>query len=192
VESEEEGETEAGLGSRSNLQEVMNLSWLRRIGGVKMQLAICCAITEEATESVCQMVTAVSQRKGLLKRSKGPLREERAAREEGHRKKVEGFRVDLEEKREKDRSEKKKEARKEEQIKRAEVLKRKLAESKEGTEERRMLEVLARGGFLTQPVGLERLESATVQRRAFFDLLGDDERGTHKADTMSVQEEDGN
>jgi hypothetical protein len=111
VESEEEEETEAGLGSRSNLQEVMNASWnLRGIGGVKMQLDICCAIMEEATESVCQMVTAVSQRKGLLKRSKGPLREERAAREEGHRKKVEGFRVDLEEKREKDRLEKEKRA----------------------------------------------------------------------------------
>jgi hypothetical protein len=187
VESEEEEETEAGLGFRSNPQEIMNASWLRGIGGVKMQLDICYAITKDATESVCQMVTAVSQRKGLSKRSKGPLKEERAAREEGHRKKMEGFRVDLEEKREKDRSEKEKEARKEEQIKRAEVLKRKLAKSKEGTEERRMLEVLARGGFLTQPVGLERIESATVKRRTFFDLLGDDERGTHRADTMSVE-----
>jgi hypothetical protein len=117
VESEEEEKIEAGLGSRSNLQKVMNASWLRGIGGVKMQLDICCAIIEEATESVCQMVTAVSQRKRLLKRSKGPLREESAAKEEEHRKKVEGLRVDSEEKREKERSEKDKEERKEEQIK---------------------------------------------------------------------------
>jgi hypothetical protein len=187
LESKEEEETEAWLGSRSNLQEIMNASWLRGIGGVKMQLDIYCAITEEATELVCQMVTAVSQRKGLLKRSTGPLSEERAAREEGHKKKVKGFRVDLEEKREKERSEKENEERKEEQIKRAEVLRRKLAELKEGTEERRMLEVLKRGGFLTQLAWLERIESATVKRRTFFDLSGDDERGTHSADTMSVE-----
>jgi hypothetical protein len=67
------------------------------------------------------------------------------------------------------------------------VLRRKLAESKEGTEERRMLKVLKRGGFMTQPVELERIESATVKRRTLFDLLGDDERGTHRADTMTLE-----
>jgi hypothetical protein len=187
VESEEEEEIEAGLGSRSNLQEVMNASWLRGIGGVKMQLDICCAITEEATESVCQMVTALSQRKGLLKRSKGPLREERAAREEGHKKKVEGLRIDLEEKSEKERLEKQREERTEEQRRRAEGLRRKLAESKEGTEERRMLEELERGGFMTEPVGLERIQAASVKRKMFFDFSGDDESGTYRADTMSVE-----
>jgi hypothetical protein len=187
VESKEEEEIEAGLGSRSNLQEVMNALWLRGIGGVKMQLDICYAITEEATESVCQMVTAVSQRKGLLKRSKGPLREERAAREEGHRKKVEGLRIDLEEKREKERLEKQREEWTEEQRRRAEGLRRKLAESKEGTEERRMLEELERGGFMTEPVGLERIQAATVKRKMFFDLSGDDESGTHRADTMTAE-----
>jgi hypothetical protein len=144
-------------------------------------------ITEEATESVCQMVTAVSQRKGLLKRSKGPLREERAAREEGHRKKVEGLRIDLEEEREKERLEKQREERTKEQRKRAEGLRRKLAESKEGTEERRMLEELERGGFMTEPVGLERIQAATVKRKMFFDLSKEDESGTHRADTLSVE-----
>jgi hypothetical protein len=187
VESEEEEEIEAGLGSRSNLQKVMNASWLRGIGGAKMQLDICCAIMEEATESVCQLVTAVSQRKGLLKRSKGPLRKERAAREEGHRKKVEGLKIDLEEKREKERLEKQREERTEEQRRRAEGLRRKLAESKEGTEERRMLEELERGGFMIEPVGLERIQAGTVKRKTFFDLLGDDESGTHRADTMTVE-----
>jgi hypothetical protein len=157
VESEKEEEIEGGLGSRSNLQEVMNASWLRGMGGVKMQLDICCAITEEATKLVCQMVTTVSQRKGLLKRSKGPLREERAAREEGHRKKVEGLRIDLEEKREKERYEEERAVREEWHRKRVEGLRKKLQESKEGTEERRLMEELEKGGFMTEPVGLEKI-----------------------------------
>jgi hypothetical protein len=152
---------EAGLGSRSNLAEVMNASWLRSIGGVKMQLDICCAITEEATESVCQMVTARSHRDALTKRSKGPYREERAAREEGHRKKVEGLRNDLDDRR---------------------------GKGKQGEKEKILLEKLEGGGFITELIGLEKISAAAVKRNeTFYDLSEENEGATHRADTVSVE-----
>jgi hypothetical protein len=150
---------EAGLGSRSNLAKVMNASWLRSVEGVKMQLDICCAITEEATELVCQMVKARSHRNALTKGSKGPYREERAAREEGHREMVEGLRNDLDDRRE-----------------------------KQGKKEKILFEYLAGGGFITEPVGLEKISAAAVRRKeTFYDLSEEDEGGTHRADTVSVQ-----
>lgn len=134
---------------------------MRGIGGVKIQLDICCAKTEVATESVCQMVTAVSQRKGLSDkaRSKGPLREERAAREEGHEKGVEGLRNDLEKKREK--------------------------ESQEERESKKLLESLNRGGFVTQ-IRWGRRDPGSYEQ-TFYEMSRDDEGGTHRADTVSVE-----
>jgi hypothetical protein len=158
-ESEEKEEMESGLGSRSNLTEVTNASWLRSVGGVKMQLDICCVITEEATELVCQMVTARSHMDALTKRSKGPYREERAAREEGHRRKVERLRNELDDRR-----------------------------GKQGEKEKILIENLAGGGFITEPVGLKKILAAAVRRKGtFYDLSEEDEGGIHRADTVSVE-----
>jgi hypothetical protein len=47
---------------------------------------------------------------------------------------------------------------------------------------------LEKGGFRTEPVGLEKIQAAIVKRKqVFYDLSGDDEGGTYRADTVSVE-----
>jgi hypothetical protein len=41
---------------------------------------------------------------------------------------------------------------------------------------------------MTEPVGLDKIQAATVKRKqVIYDLSGDDECGTHRADTVTVE-----
>lgn len=83
----EEPTVQPGLGSRANLQENMHASYFRGIGGKRMPLDIVNAVLSELGPSVLQMSRAKAQKEGLLKKV-GVSQEERAAREEEHRKTI--------------------------------------------------------------------------------------------------------
>jgi hypothetical protein len=88
ADSENEAPTvQPGLGSRANLQENMHASYFRGIRGKRMPLDIVNAVLLELGPSILQMSRAKAQKEGLVKKV-GVSQEERAAREEEHRKTI--------------------------------------------------------------------------------------------------------
>jgi hypothetical protein len=83
----DEPTVQPGLASRANLQESMHASYFRAIGGKRMPLDIVNAVLSELGPSILQMSRAKAQKEGLVRKT-GVSQEERAAKEEEHRKTI--------------------------------------------------------------------------------------------------------
>lgn len=150
-----------GFSSRANIVEAGHASFLRSLGGRKMQLDITAAVLVTGAGMLLQMSDAKARREALTKPAGGPTMSDNRRRQEEWQRRVEDTREEL----------------------------RGGGGLREG--EREFLRRVEEGGYLTDPVGTDRIESRTKRRRDTMESWrketaeggGDDEEGTHRADT---------
>lgn len=154
-----------GFSSRANIVEAGHASFLRAMGGRKMQLDITAAVLVTGAGMLLQMSDAKARREALTKPAGGPTLADNQRRQEEWQRRVQQTREEL----------------------------RSGGSVREG--EREFSRRVEEAGYVTDPVGTDRIESRTKRRRDTMDTgrrepaqeEGDDEEGTHRADTVRTE-----
>ncbi|GAQ85956.1 hypothetical protein KFL_002620220 [Klebsormidium nitens] len=156
-------EEETGFESRADIAESAHASFLRGLGGKKMQLDIAAAVLVNGANMLLQMSDARARKEALAKPARGPTLSDNRRRNEEWRRSVEEMRETL----------------------------RGGGSAQEG--EREFARRVHEGGYETDPVGTDRIETRNKRRREAegagrrTEMEGrdsDEEEGTHRADTI--------
>ena len=157
---------EEGFSSRANIVEASHASFLRSLGGRKMGLDITAAVLVSGAGMLLQMSDAKARREALTKPAGGPTLLDNQRRNQAWQRRLDETREEL----------------------------RSGGSVQEG--ERQFARRVQEAGYVTDPVGTDRIESRTKRRRDTVETgrreategEGDEEEGTHRADTTRREE----